>query len=242
MNGITDAILRFFTGGDDIAGFLGAFAMIGIGTTALIQAVKELVPIRRWFQRVRLQDWIAKCARSGSASATQGEQQLYALAVDGDECALLNLPSEEMATHMTAAMRAAVENPSHHRELFLIGAHRAPRKDVETLLETPTQDGAPDDRKLVEIAEARSRVWYHMQRAVTGFELATGYRWKLYLQATSFLVSAGLATVAVTLYGSGSITVRAGQVVSSAVLAGFLAPVARDLTVVLKRLREGKVS
>jgi hypothetical protein len=85
-----------------------------------------------------------------------------------------------------------------------------------------------------------------MQRAVAGFEFATGYRWKLYLQIASFLVGAALTAAALAVTPPAGATER-GLLVNglgvafSAILAGFVAPVARDLTVVLKRIRDGRV-
>lgn len=255
MGDVVTAILNFLGGVARADDFLGALALVGVATAALIQAVKEVVPVRRWFHEKRLNAWVKRCAeefanRERPVDVHKGECQLYCISVDGDKKALLNLPSEEMAEHMVAAMRAAVESPSHHVDLFLIGAHKADPEDIETLcprVQRSTEEvlEPPTDQELVRIAEARSRVWYHMQRAVAGFEISVRQRWKWILQLISFVLSAGMVGLAVvlsTFHGTiaqGGFAARAGQVFFAAVLAGFLAPVARDLTVAIKRLREG---
>lgn len=243
MGELVNALQRLLAGTTEVSDLLAVLALLGVATAALIQAIKELVAVRRWFHEARLRRWVDRCRKELCENyqlcvpAQDVLDQLYDLAVDGDRCALLDLPSEEMAEHMTAAMRAAVESPSHYRELFLVGAHNAALEDINMLGTEPA-----DDRGRVQIAEARSRVWYHMQRAVVGFEMAVRYRWKLWLQSASFLISAVITVFAVapvTSLNASDLATGALRVGFAAMLAGFLAPVARDLTVAVKRLREG---
>ena len=96
-------------------------------------------------------------------------------------------------------------------------------------------DGSPTNEQ-IRCADARNRVTHQLQRAVDGFQIATGYRWTYYMKIASFVVSAILAAIAVQTKGQGILS-HIGVIAFTAVLAGFLAPIARDLAATIQKLR-----
>jgi uncharacterized membrane protein YciS (DUF1049 family) len=258
MNNIAHAIQTFFANADqDLSAYLAALTAIGIATMALIQAAKDLFPLRRSFQGRSLDRWLDEGANEAMTALKPAlldiqktdvlpdaaKRDLLTLAVDGDRDALLDLPIEQMCGQMNAAFQVVIDNPRRYADLFVIAASRADVGDVSRLVAHDRSHFAPEPKTPTQQADqmawvdARNRVAQQLQRAVDGFQIATGYRWKLWLQIASFLVSALLVALAVGTQGDQSITSHIGVILFSAVLAGFLAPVARDLTAALQRLR-----
>jgi hypothetical protein len=265
MNAIASSISSFFTGStQDLTGFLLALAVIGTATMALIQAVKDVTPMRNWYQRWRLRRWLAEgidearerhaslVAKSNGAPSTSGpadslnlddvEADLVRLAVDGDRDALYDLAIEQLCGQVNAGLQLVIDYPTAHRALLLVAGSQANTEDLTVLLEAdrtqfdPRNDDPEQVRARQEFADARNQVSHQLQRAVDGFQIAASYRWKWILQLLSFAVSAILAAAALSL-GSPAAQYRTATVVFTAILAGFLAPVARDLTAAIQKLR-----
>jgi hypothetical protein len=87
--------------------------------------------------------------------------------------------------------------------------------------------------------DARTRITHQFQRAVDGFQIRTSFRWKWWLQLLSLALSGALTAFAMALsLPTGRHTLgTAGAIGLGALLSGFLAPVARDLTAAIQRLR-----
>lgn len=252
MNTIADAIQQFFAGAaDSLTPFLAALSVIGVATMALIQTVKDITPLRRKFQEASLDTWLhdgaaeanAGLTRALSALGIQGvdpsraRTQLVRLSVDGDERALFGLSIEQMCGQMNSALQVALDYPKRNLDLLLVAASNAEPDDIEAL-------ARPDDARLVEdeasrirLADARNRVVNQLQRAIDGFQIRTSYRWKWWLQVASFVVSVVLAAVAVAQWPGELGMSKLIAIVMTALAAGFLAPVARDLTAVLQKFR-----
>ncbi len=254
MREIANAIQNFFGESQDLGAYLGAMAAIGVAAMALIQAAKDVLPIRRWFQRMRLQKWFAEGAQDAQVkfSATLGDatgvgvnarrawKDLIALSVDGDENALLDLSVEQLCGQMSAAFQMVLDYPKQYRDLLLIAGSFASTDDMNEILNTDRSriargDGPPTPEQ-IRWADARNRLTHQLQRAVDGFQIATGYRWTFWMKIASFVVSAILAMLAVQTKGSGVFS-HVGVIAFTAILAGFLAPIARDLAATLQKLR-----
>ena len=75
--------------------YVMALSIIGGVTMALLQTIKDLFPVRQWFQRYALQKWMLEGEAEARAnldntaiSSTRAEADLLTLAVDGDARAL----------------------------------------------------------------------------------------------------------------------------------------------------------
>jgi hypothetical protein len=172
------------------------------------------------------------------------EQDIVHLAVDGDQKALYDLAIEQLCGQLNAAMQMVIDYPNRHLPLLLVAASAASTGDLESILGRTRsqfdQAGAIAETPQTKItyADSRNRVSHQIQRSIDGFQIAAAFRWKWLLQLASFAISALLAAVALAV-GRGSLTGGPWviTILGTAVLAGFLAPVARDLTAALQKLR-----
>src|SRR5438045_6631860 len=112
--------------------------------------------------------------------------------------------------------------------------------DLQTLLAPPPPARAlaaganPEDQeRLAKFVDARNRVAHHVQRNLDALQIAMAFRWKIYLQLTSILVSvAAAAFMAAILFRPADWADWAtwlGRLLLVGVLGGFLSTVVRDL-------------
>lgn len=254
MREIANAIQNFFGESQDVGAYLAAMAAIGVAAMALIQAAKDVLPLRRWYQRNRLKKWFADGAREAqkhfaatlqdpagvSVNPRRAWKDLIALSVDGDENALFNLSIEQLCGQMSAAFQVVLDYPKQYRDLLLIAGSFSAALDMNEILNSDrpaiARGDGPPTMDQIRWADARNRVTHQLQRAVDGFQIATGYRWTFLMKIASFVVSGILAALAVQTKGGG-IASHIGVILFTAVLAGFLAPIARDLAATIQKLR-----
>jgi hypothetical protein len=225
---------------DDLANhwatYVGELTVIGSVSMAILQTVKDLFPVRQWFQEFYLDRWVEAGAAEArerfkkDISATRAEADLLILAVDGDKGAFYDLQIEQLCGQYTAAIQMVLEFPSKHLDLLAVTASKADGKDIDLVLAGPT---APPTQ---EFLDARNRVTHQCQRAIDALQITAGFRWKWILQIASIVVSGSLALVAMT-YKPTIVSPNVVSVIGSAVLAGFLAPVAKDLLAILQKAR-----
>ena len=234
--------------------YLTTIGAIGVITMALIQTAKDMLPLRRWFQRRRFRTWLAEgvqeagrpdraatlAARGDEGAvvpdADAAEQRIVSLATDGDADALYTLPVEQMCGQISAALQVVLEYPARDRNVVAIVASQAVPGDLSALF----AGAAEEAQARLDFAGAKTRVMHQFQRAIDAFQIATSYRWKLLMQVLSLLLCGVLTFVAMQMrFHVGTSYVGAwGAVLVGAILAGFLAPVARDLTAALQGLRK----
>ncbi len=239
MNVGTEVADVFKAAAKNLTPYVLALSVIGGVTMAILQTIKDLLPVRQWFQRGALQEWMhegeteARAKLNNQAiSAANAETDLLTLAVDGDAGALYDLQIEQLCGQLTAAIQIVLEFPSSHLDLLAIAASKSNPDDIAILLQPPANPPMP------QFVDARTRVTHQCQRAIDAFQISTGFRWKLYLQWASFVLSTVLAGIAIG-------WARPQNQLSSAILvaipggflAGFLAPVAKDLLAVLQKAR-----
>lgn len=245
-----------------------ALPLSGIGalSMALIQTAKNMLPLRRWFQRFRLEHWLhnralrfnraePKPLRPIDASAAQ--RSLVHLATAGDSDAFYDLPIEQLCGQINASTQVILDYPALHWDLLCCLASEANPRDLNTL--DSSDKAKVDDRKalfrkpaneltaierdqLDEFVAARNRVSHQIQRAVDSLQISVGFRWKFWMQLASILLSAALGVAAVIIgtqrfQASLSLEHKLGLIVLTAVLSGLLAPVARDLVAAIEQMR-----
>ncbi|HUA17881.1 MAG TPA: hypothetical protein VMB25_03990 [Bryobacteraceae bacterium] len=227
----------------DVAAHFSAYAialsLLGAVTMAILQTIKDLLPVRQWFQSYYLGRWMDEGAKEAQTnfssvpdlvvSAEQAEKDLLKMAVDGDKGAFYDLQIEQLCGQYTAAIQMVLEFPTGHKSLLAITASQANSADISLVLaqpKPPTQD----------FLDARNRVTHQCQRAIDALQIAAGFRWKWILQLASIAVSAALAWIAMA-YRPGMVAPNLISVIVSALLAGFLAPVGKDLLAIVQRAR-----
>jgi hypothetical protein len=217
--------------------YVAALSIIGGVTMAFLQTIKDLFPVRQLFQRYALQKWMHEGeveARSNLDDATispnKAEADLLILAVDGDPRALYDLQIEQLCGQFTAAIQIVLEFPETHLDLLAVTASKSAPSDIRIILKPPPNP--PPSQFL----DARTRITHQCQRAIDAFQIATGFRWKWVLQLASIVISAALAWIALR-SGTSGIKPNLVSITISSILAGFLAPVAKDLLAVLQKAR-----
>lgn len=221
---------------------------VGILSMAIIQTVKDLLPVRRVFQRRFLRAWLAgqqERARTTPAAgsppaetdAKDAEADLVRLATAGDASAFFDLPIEQLCGQMNAAMQVALDYPKGHQDVVRLLAASAPPADVELLIQSWEQDSQRLDSLETTakdaLVQARARVAHATQRAIDGLQIAAGSRWKLHLQLAAFALSFAITTLAAL---SGATKWPAASALLYGLAGGFLAPVARDLFASLQQI------
>ena len=245
---IQEAVQTIATGLFPLA---AALAAVGVLSMALIQTAKDLLPLRRWFQAARVQAWLrAQAAQApptpgAAVNAEAAEADLIRLATSGDRAALFDLPIEQVTGQMNAAARLVLDFPWEHEHLARCLAAQASEGDVRRLLEAgpPAQGPRPalSAEEKSALVDARNRVTHQVQRSLDGLQISIGFRWKLYLQIASIALSGLIVWAGLLLFVREPIEVFARHLplyVATAVVGGFLAPVARDLVAALQGLRK----
>jgi hypothetical protein len=220
---------------------------------SILQALKQGVPIRRWFQQYQMAQWlklhaaVAKQNLGLEPSWSKAAAQIVLLSTDGDTGAFYDLEIEKLCGQWNAAIQIAIDSPNTYEDFFLCVAARALKDDVETVMRhscdaqlptrLETEPGAEDHQKRLALLQKhtieRNRVAHQIQRAVDSFQIKTSFRWKWMFQTASYVLSFILALSAMEISTHQGHTEEA---VIWAALAGFLAPVARDLLAGIQKL------
>jgi len=179
------------------------------------------------------------------------EKDIICLATSGDKDAFYDLPIDGLCDQIRKIVSVILDYPKFHRELLRCLARGANLEDIATILNEQVSqvlDGATQsvkDEKEVfrEFAAAKSRVLVQIRCSVDAIQTSIGFRWKFWLQLFSMILSALIGVVALNLgvliahEGNMSRTSNFWTSVLIGLLAGFLAPVARDLVAALEKLR-----
>jgi hypothetical protein len=173
-----------------------------------------------------LRIWLAKRAVAQNLAL---EEALIRLAVDGNESALYDADTEELCRNLEAVGQLAIDYPYH--------------KGFDTLLEAMTSSHVSDDIKTLTDSsitgeprlEARDRVRQHLAQSLNAFRLSTTAQWQRMLHVSSLVISFLIAFFAIL--GTNNPNYYWAPV--SALLAAFIAPVARDIVAGIEGLRKG---
>jgi hypothetical protein len=230
-------------------------AVSGLGTLsmALIEAVKDITPVCRWYQRFQMVLWLwihAKVAVKNFGLPTNfwvAEKQLVLLATDGDQRSFYNLDIDKLCGQWNAAIQIVLDSPELYPDLFQCVAARARKSDfmkvrgrefpgplppdVEAKLPLEKQEERLNLR--LKFSVARTHVTHQIQRAIDSFQINTAFRWKWIMQLSSYFVSIGLGEYAISNYAGVKVTTNG---FFAALMAGFLAPVANNLLRVIQNL------
>jgi hypothetical protein len=234
--------------------FFTATLIVGLLSMALIQVLKDLLPIRRWFQQHWVRQWLgqrSKLIADRTALPDLGtvpvEKDLVQLAADGDAGSLYNLPIEQLCGQLNAAAQAVLDHPKEHEALLWLLAAKAEKDDVSTVLDcsatyreqSGTKLEGPDLTAFTRCVDARNRVAHQVQRAIDALQLSAGNRWKLCIQNFAIALSGMIAVIWECTSGEGGRTLERIEVtLAVAILGGFIAPIGRDLLAALQSARK----
>jgi hypothetical protein len=229
-----------------------ALAGVGTATMAAFQMFKDLLHVRREFNRGRVRKWLElRAAAKQGVSVDNAQGSLVRLATAGDAEALYSLAADKLAGQINAAARMALDSPKGREDLISCLAAQADPTDLTAVLNPPTPpppSASEEDKKRARdqataYLEAKNRVATHIQRTLDGFQIALEYQWTHWNRMCAFALN--FAFVMAVLATN---SVRAGvwyrtdapAYILVAILGGFVAPVAKDLVSALEALKGRK--
>lgn len=233
------------TGLQTISGWVSKWgiplAAIGSVSMALLQVAKTTLPWRSNFQRDRLREWLASRNNALSAAA---EADLIRLTTAGDADAFYDSDIEDICMRIKSAVPLILDYPHRHNALLRCLASQDSTKDINRLLNPPAPEvfqvqihnATKDQRQRVRnYAAAKTRVALEARSGVDAIQVHISFRWKRRMQELSVIVSSilGMASLLVAKPSRYSI----GAMFIVGLLAGFLAPVARDLVAAVEKWR-----
>lgn len=226
-------------------------AAIGTLSMAFIELAKGLTAFRRHFHRRELARWMPEpdCRREVLVLAAGGEQNADVL---------FDQPTERMLGQIQAAANLSLEYPDRYPHAYAFFT----REDLQTTL--AQTGGAPDDsqcwadfaertaregyatdeaQRLKQESEgraaqqARVRLGNLIARRLDMFQNRTQYRWARLNQLISIAAGAALTAYALTRANDVNNTGDWLALVLLSLLAGMLAPFAKDVVAVISGLR-----
>jgi hypothetical protein len=226
------------------------FAGIGTVSMAILQAARNLLPLRMWFQRSHLHGWFEKVTSKAPgefkcASKTSAEWDLINLAAGGDDKAFYSQPIDDLCSDIKSIASVVLDYPAEHRLLLYCLASEAEFEDIDKLIyppepevfqKLPHQHTQDEKLKLKAFAAAKTRVGAQLRCTVDALEVSIAFRWKRLFQSASVVLSAVLGPVALSLGDYRGNLNRYAVVCIFAVLSGVLAPVARDLVSAIEKM------
>lgn len=212
---------------------------IAIVATAFVQLLKDLLPIRRHFQRKFLANWFSErlSARSKKVEDKQlkeAEVDLIHLATGGDRSAFYDLEPAQLCGQINSAAQLALAYPQRHPGLLRFLAPEADPADIDTIVQhaqlTPEQK---QSASVDPVLDARNRVTYHLQRSIDALQIAMSFRWKFYLQIVIYTICFVLALVGLFAARRDEYTIA--EAIVAAIVAGFLSPIISDFAATVNR-------
>ena len=196
--------------------------------------MKELIPVRRSYQRNWLTKWLA--ARVGvvappGAALAAVRSELIELATGGDDRAFFELPAEQVVAQMNAAAQIAMDYPRRHTALLSVLSAGVSADDLATFLAGPTGPEAQP-----RYTDARNRIGHRLQRNLDGLLIALGNDWRWWMQIIAIALTLLIVEIAVVLSTNWSLAAILWAV-PVGIIGGYLAPITRDLVAALQNLR-----
>jgi hypothetical protein len=272
-----------------IASWVVPLTAVGTLSMAVLQTAKNLLPVRRRFQRKRLKSFLAdsidelpsdvigrvltlerrlgrvhsvqtrsepriETAEVSAPTAPRREQieseiaelDLISLVAAGDENAFYDLPIDQLAAQVKSVGSLILDYSRLHSSLLVCLATKANSADLLLVLDPPSHDpfwDESDEQKfedkqfIKKYAAAKSRIATQLRCSIESMQTSIAFEWKRALQIASFALSFIFGAFAVGLgstFKDHVIKILASLAIG--VVAGFIAPVARDLVAGIEKL------
>lgn len=210
-------------------------AAIGTISMALLETAKNIFPVRRRFQEAR---FCAFLKVKNCQTFEKAEQDLVDLVAAGDRFAFYNSDIDQMCSQVKNGLTAVLDYPTLHEALISCLASKASKEDIKLLFHPPhpdiflkaAQHSTPDEKEAIrQFAAAKTRVGVEMRCAVDAVQSSISFRWTRLMRLTALVLSAVVGVIALHLGARPGFAPSFGATVVIGLLAGFLAPVAKDL-------------
>src|SRR5437764_7550136 len=134
--------------------------------TAVVQLLKDLLPIRRRFQRRFLASWFSERLSARKAieheELLEAETDLIRLATGGDRAAFYDLEPPQLCGQMNSAAQIALTYPDRHPALLRFLAPEANDNDIQTIVQAAAaKTQQTEGTALDALLDARNRVTHH---------------------------------------------------------------------------------
>jgi hypothetical protein len=262
---IADALNKMFGIANGWGPYLLAVGGLGTFTMAIIQTLKDITPVRRWYQSFEMRRWLKAHAAlavdnlgiiSNSIKAedqvvllaSEAEEQIVLLATDCDQRSFYDLEIEKLCGQWSAAIQLVMDYPHLYPEFLQCVAARATKVDFERVMSRNYPDPLPPDVEAqLSLGEQKSR--FDSRQAFTEARKRVMHQIQRAVDAfqinTSFRWKWLLQMTSFLLsfsLAAFAIVLSKGPVdvpgtLVSAAFVGFLAPVARDLFAAIQKLR-----
>ncbi len=231
-----------------------AVAAVGTLAMAVVQALKDLTPLRARFQRAAFVAWLHRNRRWSTIlryfrrppTESHVEREIIRLATCGDRDAFFDLEIEKLCGQLSSAASIVVDFPEQNSEVMETLAAAARGDDVEHVRKVASYSRSAfqtlkdrDPQQYDSAVNARARLMHQIQRNIDAFQIGTGFRWKMVLQ----LLAASISYL-IVMIGIGMQTPQGLErvwiiikAVPFAILAAVVAPIARDLLAVVTQAR-----
>jgi len=141
---------------------------------------------------------------------------------------------------LTMASRVVLLFPNEYEGLLRVMAGETSAKDIETILAGAHCDASADD-----VERARVRVGHMIERSVDALQISISSKWERRNKISAFVLSILVTAASFWLYFFTT-DQRLGPLLGrlsllglvTALLGGFLAPVAKDLVTALQNLKK----
>ena len=189
--------------------------------------------------------------------ARAAESEIILLAADANAVALFDSEGDEFCKRLNAVAQMVVDFPCQYRGLLAILACYVDKDDFEILqvgqhykssyvvtqpkqTEKFQETADRGETSPQEWLNAKTRVRQQVTQAMSAFQLRNAWAWGTTMKISAFVVSATLTVLAQNLVCNGAECSQlwTPKVFATALLAAFLAPVARDLVAAIEKLRE----
>lgn len=208
--------------------------------------------LSRFLQNLKTRRSLSKEDRRKEDSiVSELERNIISLATSGDFDAFYDLASDAMCDQIRKIIPLILDYPLEHKCILRCLARGASAEDIQLLLVAQaTSDEQEAKATYRKVAAAKSRVLSQVRCSIDAIQTAIAFRWKFWLQSASMVLSAFLGALAIHLGILQAMRTSHGEhistfwsVVTIGFLAGFLAPIARDLVATIEQWRSsGKLN
>lgn len=204
---------------DSVMGYLVALAGASSIALSIVEVYKTYAGGRKKFLTAQLSGWLSE----------QGLDQLAHLVFHGNRDAYLDQPIDECMERLRAALPVLVDYPEPYEALLrnLLTSRRPPDTDaLLTDIEKLMQGGDGDA-----MLKLKRRLLDRCRASATGSQIAMEQVWKRRMQISTFVATTLFIFVPVWLLADLMLAITVG------LPSALLAPVARDLVVVIQNAR-----
>jgi hypothetical protein len=233
LKGLVDTISK------NLLAYLIALAGLGVLSMSIVQAIKNLLPILWFYQWRRTRWWLRHRAREAKQNLETDvnvdavEKEFIIIGAGGDKLAFYSSDTDDFPKQLTIIGRLVLNYPANpgryvpYRIVLAAVASNVTKADFDILI--GSKHSTPQQK-----LDALNRVQPQMVQTISVFCASNSWWWQKGLHFAAFLASTSLVYLAVFLSSANESHVT---MLLTALLAAFLAPVARDLVVAIQNLR-----